>query len=153
MKPCALTSCHVVICKQGSKIWAVGYNMCVTGRRSCDEHHAVRFGQSAENRSRAWDTQPIRGVSDELARGFKRWYPLASGKKYGKKPSLWVYISTSISQLTTNWGSFSRIKWEIYFLKMCFIEVCKSCVRLQRLELTFIAITHWSILMQNDITC
>ena len=61
--PCALTSCHVVISKQGNTIRAVGYNRCVTGRISRDENHAVRFRQSAENRSRAWDTQLIRGVS------------------------------------------------------------------------------------------
>ena len=39
--PCALTSCHVVISKQGSTIRALGYNRCVTGRRPRDENHAV----------------------------------------------------------------------------------------------------------------
>ena len=61
--PCALTSCHILISKQedDSTIRAVGYNRCVTGRRPRDENYAVRFGQNAENRSRAWDTQSIRG--------------------------------------------------------------------------------------------
>ena len=63
-------------------------NRCVTGRRSHDEYHAVRFRQSAENRSRARDTQPTTGVSDELARGWKRWHTLAPGTRYGKKSSL-----------------------------------------------------------------
>ena len=71
--PCALTSCHVVISKQRSTIRVVGYNRCVTGRRQHDENNAFRFRQSAENRSRAMDTQSVRGVSDELARGCKRW--------------------------------------------------------------------------------
>ena len=81
-----------------SAIGALGYNRCVTGRRSRNEHHVVKFRQSAENRSRARDTQPIRGVSDELARGCKRWHPLAPGRRYGKKKSsLWVYVSPPIS--------------------------------------------------------
>ena len=74
-----------------------------------------------------------RGVSDELARGSKRWHPLASRRRYGKKKSsLWVYVSPSISQLTTNCGPLSRIKWEIYFYKKVFctctgiIETTKS---------------------------
>ena len=89
-----------------------------------------------------WDTQLIRGVSDELARGCKRWHSLAPGRGYEKKKSsLWVYVSPSISQLTTNSGPLMRIKWEIYFHKevcfvhslslISFIEVCKSCMRLQ----------------------
>ena len=57
-------------------IGAVEYNKCVTGKRPCDENHVVRFRQSAENRSRAWNTQPIRGIPDELARGCKSWHPL-----------------------------------------------------------------------------
>ena len=84
---CALTSCHVVINKQDSTIRALRSNRCVTGRRSRDENHAVRFRQSAENRSRVGDTQLIRGVSDGLARECKRWYPLAPGRRYGKKSS------------------------------------------------------------------
>ena len=48
--PCALTSCHAVISKQGSAIRAVGYNRCVTGRRPRDENHAVRFRQREGNR-------------------------------------------------------------------------------------------------------
>ena len=67
--PCSLKSYHVVISKQYSAIRAVGYDRCVTGRRSRDENHATRFRQSAKNRSRMRDTQPIRGVSDELAMG------------------------------------------------------------------------------------
>ena len=59
--PCALTSCHVVISKQDSTVGEDGYNRCVIGRTPRDENHAVRFRQSAENRSRAKDTQPKRG--------------------------------------------------------------------------------------------
>ena len=106
----ALKSCHVVISKQGSRVH--------TG----DENHAVRFGQSAENQSRAWDTPSIRVVSAYM--GVKTLAPQAPGKRYRKKKSsLWVYVSPSISQLTTNWGAFSRIKREIYFDKeVCFVR-------------------------------
>ena len=87
--PCVLSSSHILISRQedDSRIRALGYNRCVTGRRPCDENHAVRFRQSAENRRRARDTQPTRGVSDVLARGCKRWHPLAPGRRYGKKKS------------------------------------------------------------------
>ena len=71
--------------------------------------------------------------SDELARGCKHWHPPTPGRRYGKKKSsLWVHVSLSISQLTTNCGLFSRIKWEIYFYKevfRLFIEFRKSCMR------------------------
>ena len=98
--PCALASCHTLISKQedDSTIRPVGYNRCVTGRRPRDENYAVRFRLSGKNRSRASDTQPIRGVSDELARGCKRWHPLAHGRRYGKKEvlSLSIYVSPLI---------------------------------------------------------
>ena len=107
LTPRALTSCHILISKQedDSTIRAVGYNRCVIGRTPRDENHAVKFRQSAENRSRVRDTQPIRGVSDELARGCKRWQPLAPRRRSRKKKSsLWVYVTPSLSQLTTNDG-------------------------------------------------
>ena len=70
---CALTSCHVVISKQGSTIRAVEYNRCVTGR-SRDENHAVRFGQNTEI------SRPVRGC--------QRWYPLAPETRYGNNSTL-----------------------------------------------------------------
>ena len=98
--PCALTSCHVVISKQGSTISVVGYNRCVTERRSRDENHAVRFGQSAENRIRARDTQPIRGVADQLARSCKHLQPPGSRKKIREEVlslsiCLYIFLSTN----------------------------------------------------------
>ena len=96
--PCALTSCHVVINKMDSTIRALRSNRCVTGRRPRDDNYAVRFRQSAENCSLARDSQPIRGVSDKLARGCKRWHSLAPGRRYvKKKSSLRVYVSPPIS--------------------------------------------------------
>ena len=81
--PCALASCHILISKHedDSTIRAVGYNRCVTGRRSRNENHAVRFRLRAENRSRARDTQLVRGVSNELARGVQALAPPGSWKK------------------------------------------------------------------------
>ena len=129
--PDTLTSCHAVISKQGSTIRVLGYNRCVTGRRQRDENQAVRFGQIVENQSRAWDTQPIRGVS--ACKGVQALAPLTSGRRYGKKKSsLWVYVSPSISQLTTNCGPFSRIKWEIYFYK----EVFRSFIEFRIIIMT-----------------
>ena len=67
--PCALTSCHIMISKQGRMIGAFRYNRCITGRRPRDENHPVRFRQSAENRSRAKDLQPIRSSLMSLQGG------------------------------------------------------------------------------------
>ena len=91
--PCALTSCHVVINKQDSTFRTLRLNRCVTGMRPRDENHAVRFRESAENRSRARDTQPTRGVSDELAKGYKCRHPLASGRRYERRSPLSEYMS------------------------------------------------------------
>ena len=128
--PCVLTSGHVVISKQGSTIRAVGYNWCITGRRQRDENHTVKFRQSAENRSRARNTQPIRVVS--ACKVVQALALLAPGRRYRKKKSsLWLYVSPSISRQTTNCGPFSRIKWERYFYKevfRSFIEFPKSWV-------------------------
>ena len=131
---CALTSCHVVISKQGMKVRQDGG--CVTRRRPHD-NHAVRFRQKAENRSRARNTQPVRGFKpfdDTACTGVQALAPPGSRKKIldKKKSPLWVYISPSISQLISNGGLLSRIKWEIYFYKegfRSFIEVRKSGMR------------------------
>ena len=96
--PVCLASCPILTSKQDSTIRALRSNRCVTGRRSRDGNHAVRSRLSAENHSRARDTQPTRGVSGELAKGCKRWHPLAPRRRYGKKSSLGVYVSPLISQ-------------------------------------------------------
>ena len=128
-EPVCLASCHILISKQDSMIRAPRSNRFVTRKRSCDENHTVRFRQSAENRSRARDTQPTRGVSDKLARGCKCWHPLAPGRRYGKKSSLWVYVSLPISH-TTNINPFENKVREICFCKeVCsFVQVCKLCL-------------------------
>ena len=132
---CALASWHILISKQDddSAIRAVGHNRCVTGMRPRNENNAVRFRQPAENRSRARDTQPIRGVSDELARGCKRWHPPGSGKKIWEEEvlSLSICHSTHLS-LTTEISTLSGIKCERHiFINRCvrsFIEVRKLCL-------------------------
>ena len=47
MTLCASVSCHILISKQEDDctIRELGYNRCVTGRRTRDENHAVRFRQ------------------------------------------------------------------------------------------------------------
>ena len=92
------------------------YNRCVTGRRTRDENHVVRFRESAENRSRAWNTQPIRSSLMSL-QGVQALAPLGPGRRYGKKKSsLRVYVSQAISHTQTETSTFSRIKCERYIL-------------------------------------
>ena len=127
--PVCLVSCQILISKQDCMIRAPRSNRCVARRRSRDENHSVRFREGAENRSRTRDSQPTRGVSEELARGCKRWHPLAPGRRYGKKSSLSICLSTHLSY-TTETSTLSRIKCErdIFFIKKCvrsFIEVRK----------------------------
>ena len=103
--PSALTSCHVVISKQNSMIRVVGYNRCVTGRIP-HENHAVRFGQSAENGSRAWDTQPIISSLTSLQRGASVGTPWLPEEDMGRSP-LSEYMSLHLSlKTTTNSGPF-----------------------------------------------
>ena len=101
------------------------------------ENNAVSFRERQRIESRARDTQPIRGVrlslTIRLARGCKRWHPLAPRRRYGARRSpLSEYMSLQWSlKLTTNCGHLSRIKWEIYFYKevfRSFIEFRKSCL-------------------------
>ena len=117
--PCALTSCHVVISKQDSTIRALRSNWCVKGRRPHDENNVVRFRQSPENRSRAWDTQPIRGVS--ACKGVLALASPGSRKKIWEEVlSLSICLSTHLSH-TTETSTLLRIKCERYvFIK----EVC-----------------------------
>ena len=126
--PCALTSCHIVISKQGSSIRALGYNRCVIGRRPHDQNHTVRFRQrqrtAVEHETHSWSEV----ISDKLERGCKRWHPLTSGRRYGKKSSLWVYMFLHPS-LThhRNINPFENKVWEIYFYEeMLFICSLKS---------------------------
>ena len=76
-------------------------------------------------RSHARDTQPIRGLGlsvDMACKELQALVPPGSRKKvWDKKSPLWVYVSPSISELTTNDEPLLRIKWEIYFKKKCFV--------------------------------
>ena len=127
--PCALTSCHIVISKQGNG----RSRRCATGRRP----HDMRNTQSdldwvQRTGSRTSDTQPIRGVRSSLTirlgRKWKRLHTLASGRRYGARRSpLSEYMSLHQSlKLTTNCVSLSRIKWEICFYIYVFHVVHKD---------------------------
>ena len=99
------------------------YNRCVTGRRPCDENLVVRFGQSAENCSQAWNMQLIKSSLTSLQGGASAGTPWLLEEEV-----LSLSMSLHLSQLTTNCGPFSRIKQEIYFHKEAFrsfIEVVK----------------------------
>ena len=151
--PCGLASSHILITKQedDSTIRALGYNRCVTGRRPRDENHAGRFRQSAENHSQVRDLQPVRSISDELARGCKRWHPLDPGRRYGKKKSaLWVYVYPFISQLTTTEGPFENKVWEICCF-FSFIEVLILSVDYVSAYICITAIQHYCI--HENIKC
>ena len=115
---CALTSCHVAISKQGSTIRALGYNRCVIGRRPRDENNVVKFRQRAENCNWAWDTQPIRGVSDELAWRCKRWHPLTPWRRYGTRKSPlpeYIFFSICLSNINKLWVLFENKTRDIFF--------------------------------------
>ena len=126
---CALASCHILICKQenDSTIRAVGYNRCVTGRRPREENHAVRFGQGAENRSRAWDMQSISSSLKRLQGGASVGTPWLPEEVL----FLSIWLSTHLSH-TTETSTLWRIKCERYIcIKKCvhsFIEVHKLCL-------------------------
>ena len=123
-----LTSCLAVMSKQGydSTSGQSGKNRRVTGRRPRDENHVVRFrpmksiGVEPETRSRSEASQrPLWRYG--LNRGASVDTPWLPGKKYGTRgPRFWVYVSPFISQQTKNCGSFSRIKWGIYFYQGVF---------------------------------
>ena len=132
--PVCLASCHILISKQDSTIRALRSNRCVTGRKSRDENHAMRFRQSAENCSRARDTQPTRGVSDELARGASVDTPWLLEEDMGRRRSPFFEYMSLHPSLThhRNINLFENKVWEIYiFIKKCvrsFIEVRKLCL-------------------------
>ena len=128
--PCALTSCHVVISKQDSMIRALRYNRCVTGRRPCDENHVVRFGQSAENHSRVWETQSIRLSLTSLQGGASIVNPwLLEEDMERSPPSEYMALHPSITH-HRNINPFEN-KVRYIFIKKCvrlFIEVRKLCL-------------------------
>ena len=79
--------------------------------------------------SRARDTQPIRGVRSSLtiwlARGCKRWHPLALVRRYGTgRSSLSEYVSPSISQIYNKLGGpFENKMSDTFFYKeVCFVH-------------------------------
>ena len=97
---------------------------------TCYENHAVSFKQSVQSESRV---EPgIRNRSEmfvlsltiRLARGCKRWHPLAPERRYEAKSPLSEYMSLHLSlKLTTNCVPLSRIKWERnIFIKKCFVR-------------------------------
>ena len=83
------------------------------------ENHAVRFRQSdqsesrVEPRIRSRSEALVSSLTIGLARGCKRWYSLAPGRRYGARRSpLSEYMSLHLSlKLTTNCVPLSRIKW------------------------------------------
>ena len=132
---------------QAVTLWLVNRGMAVRRgwlvEQVCDrketkwyENHAVRFRQSVQRiKSRARDTQPIRGVRSSLtirlARGYKRWHPLATGRRYGARRSpLPKYMSLHLSlKLTTKCVPFLRIKWQryIFYKEVCFSSFNEDC--------------------------
>ena len=98
---CALTSCHIVISKQGddSTSRQLGPHRCITGRRPRDEKHTVRFrdriGVERGTRSRA---EALGSQTLRLARGCKYWHLLAPGRRYGtRRNPLPEYMSLHLS--------------------------------------------------------
>ena len=109
-------------------IWAVGYNRCVTGRRPCDENHAFRFGQSAENCSRAWNTQLIRSSLTSLQGGASVGTLWLTEENMGRSPLSEYMSSPSISQPTTNSGLFKEWNERYIFIKKKWFVRLLNCV-------------------------
>ena len=124
--PCALTSCQVVIRKQGMTACHGSQVQQVCNRKETMWYPRGQILYRVQRiGSRARDTQPIRGLGRLWRYGLHGgasvvtpWFPEEGMGK--KKCPLRVYVSPSISQLTTNRGPLSRIKWKIYFYKEVF---------------------------------
>ena len=108
------------------------------------ENQAVSFRVQSESSCRVRDAQTSRGVRSSLTirlvRGYKRWHPLAPGRRYEARRSL---LSEYMSlQLTTNRVSLSRMRWKIYFF-------IKKCVSFRSLKLVRLG----KIRLYNTCTC
>ena len=131
MTPCALTSCHVVISKQGVAVcWDRPVEqVCNRKETALYENHASRFRQSVPSESRvkpgigSRSEALVSSLTIRLARRCKHWHPLAPGRRYGSRTYLSEYMSPHLSlKLTTKCVPLSRIKWEIYFYEeVCFV--------------------------------
>ena len=120
--PWALTSCHVVINKQGDDS-ASGQSDQTGVKPEGDHVITKRSDLDREQRieSRAGDRQPIRGVldvSDDTAyKGVQALAPPGSRKKIWdkKKSPIWVYVSPSISQTNNKqWSPFENKMRDIF---------------------------------------
>ena len=104
------------------------------------ENHTVRFRQSVQQNRESSQGQ----AAHQRCFGRLWRYGLQGDENVappgpGKKSTLGIYFSPSISQTTTNCGLLSRKKWEIYFCKevfRSFIEFRKSCMRVYTYILT-----------------
>ena len=107
------------------------------------ENHAVRFRLSIQSESRvepgihSRSEALVSSLTIWLARGCKRWHPLAPERRYGaRRNPLSEYMSLHLSlKLTTNCVLLSRIKWQIYI----FINKCVSFRSLK--------FVHWYLIM------
>ena len=106
------------VCYQKEATWYENY--AVWPRQS------VRSESKVEPKIRSPSEALVSSLTIRLARGCKRWHPLAPGRRYGARRSPnSEYISLHLSlKLTTNCVSLSRIKWEIYSYKeVCFVSL------------------------------
>ena len=119
--PVCLASYHILISKQGRMIRALRSNRCVTGMRSRDENHAVRFRQSAENRVECGTRSQTEVSLTSLQGGTSIGTPWLLKEDMGRRSPLSEYMSLHPS-LThhRNINPFENKVWEIYFYK----EVC-----------------------------
>ena len=131
MTPCALTSCHIVISKQGMAVRRSRPNEQVLNRKETTwyENHAVIFRLSVQSESRVepWiRSRPEASLMIRLTRECKRWHPLAPGRRYVlRRNPLSEYVSLHLSvKFTTNCVPLSRIKWEryIFYKEVCFVS-------------------------------
>ena len=118
--PCALTSCHAVIGKQGddSASGQSGPHRCITRRRSRDENHVVRFRQCRESES------SVRRAADQCVSDGTACKEVQTLAPPGSQKKIWeevfsLSICLSIYHSTNNklWALFENKMRGIFFYK------------------------------------
>ena len=119
--PCALISCHVVMCRMAVRHGRPVEQVCNQNETTC--YQPVRI------EGRARDTRPISGVWSfltirRLARGCKRWHPLTTGRRYrARRSPLSESFSIYLSNLQQTLCPFRNKMRERYFHTKCFVSL------------------------------
>ena len=131
LTPYALTSCHIVISKQGmaERRSRLVEQVCNRKETRWYENHVIRFRQSVQSESRvepgirSRSEALVSSLTIRLARGCKRWHPWPQEEDMGQEETTFLSIRPSISQSYNKlYAPFENKMREIYF----FIKKCAS---------------------------